>query len=106
MVGLSITYALSLTGVLTWLVRTATNAENSMVSVERVLNLCALDSEAPQEIPENRPPKDWPSKGKIRFENVKMRYRPGLDLVLKGKQCDIFHSNLLTIIHFSCSKFE
>lgn len=44
--------------------------------------------EAPWDIPSNRPPKDWPSTGKVQFKNLKVRYREGLDLALKG--LDIF----------------
>lgn len=35
-------------------------------------------------ITSNRPPKDWPTKGAIDFDQLELRYRPGLDLVLKG----------------------
>jgi ATP-binding cassette subfamily C (CFTR/MRP) protein 1 len=34
------------------------------------------------------PPKDWPTKGEVEFKNLKVRYREGLDLALKG--LDIF----------------
>lgn len=43
-----------------------------------------LDQEAPQEIEATKPPSDWPSRGHISFENIQLRYRPGLPLVLKG----------------------
>lgn len=36
-----------------------------------------------------RPVEDWPQDGRLRFENYKVRYRPGLDLVLHGITCDI-----------------
>lgn len=38
---------------------------------------------------EKRPAEGWPSKGEIRFNNYQVRYRPELDLVLKGITCDI-----------------
>lgn len=28
--------------------------------------------------------KDWPSKGEIIIENLQLRYRPNLELILKG----------------------
>lgn len=38
---------------------------------------------------DKRPPDGWPSKGEIQFSNYQVRYRPELDLVLKGITCDI-----------------
>lgn len=38
---------------------------------------------------DTRPPAGWPSKGEIQFNNYQVRYRPELDLVLKGITCDI-----------------
>jgi ABC-type multidrug transport system fused ATPase/permease subunit len=34
--------------------------------------------------PEREPPERFPCEGKIEFDDVQMRYRPGLPLVLKG----------------------
>jgi len=34
------------------------------------------------------PPKEWPTTGEVQFKNLKVRYREGLDLALKG--LDIF----------------
>ena len=33
--------------------------------------------------------KEWPEKGKVEFDNYKVRYREGLDLVLRGITCEI-----------------
>lgn len=41
--GLSIAYALQLTGTLSWLVRSATEVETQMVSVERVIHYSKLE---------------------------------------------------------------
>jgi len=30
------------------------------------------------------PPNEWPTRGEIQFKNLKVRYREGLDLALKG----------------------
>lgn len=38
---------------------------------------------------DKRPPADWPQRGEIQFINYQVRYRPELDLVLKGINCDI-----------------
>lgn len=43
-----------------------------------------MKQEAPHEIPENKPPADWPQKGAIEFTDLSMKYRPGLPNVLHG----------------------
>ena len=45
-----------MTGILNWLVRMATEAETSMVSVERVLHYTKLQTEAAPIIRDRRPP--------------------------------------------------
>lgn len=40
-------------------------------------------------VTDSRPPEKWPEEGRLKFENYKVRYRPGLDLVLHGITCDI-----------------
>lgn len=40
--------------------------------------------QAPWVIEGKSPPEDWPSKGELEFVNYSVRYRKGLDLVLKG----------------------
>lgn len=54
------------------------------MGVERILEYTDLSTEAEWNIKENKPDKDWPSQGIIEFVNYATRYRPGLDLVLKG----------------------
>jgi ATP-binding cassette subfamily C (CFTR/MRP) protein 1 len=82
--ALSVTYAMNITSSLAWLVRTTTELENSMVSVERVLEYTELAVEAPPIIPDMRPRADWPSAGEIELQDYSLRYREGLDLVLRG----------------------
>ena len=45
--------------------------------------------QAAWEIEEKKPAADWPQEGKMKFENFSVRYREGLDLVLRGISCDI-----------------
>jgi ABC-type multidrug transport system fused ATPase/permease subunit len=40
--------------------------------------------EAPWDIPTNQPPSNWPEKGEVEFKDYQVRYREGLDLVLRG----------------------
>ncbi|KAL9657812.1 hypothetical protein ABK040_013150 [Willaertia magna] len=90
MAGLSLSYALSVTGTMNWTVRAATEAEAIMNSVERVLHYCEeIPTEAAKVIPDNRPPEDWPQEGNIELNDVKLRYREDLDFVLKGLTLEI-----------------
>lgn len=83
--GLSISYALSVTQALNWAVRVGSDFEANMVSVERIKEYCNLESEAPHDTRADKSlDKDWPAHGVIEFRNTKLRYRPGLPLVVKG----------------------
>ncbi|KAH8832602.1 P-loop containing nucleoside triphosphate hydrolase protein [Flagelloscypha sp. PMI_526] len=84
LVGLVLSYAVNTTGALNWFVRSAGDVEQNIISVERILHQTEVVPEAPQEIPENKPSRDWPSEGAIEFKEYSTRYRPELDLVLKG----------------------
>jgi ATP-binding cassette subfamily C (CFTR/MRP) protein 1 len=44
------------------------------------------------------PPKSWPERGEIIFDNVQMRYRPGLKLVLNGLSFHIYPSEKIGIV--------
>jgi ATP-binding cassette subfamily C (CFTR/MRP) protein 1 len=83
--GLSISFALSVTQALNWSVRMGSDVEANMVAVERIEEYCSVPSEAPHHTPaDERIGNDWPAKGEIEFIGSKLRYRPGLPLVLKG----------------------
>ena len=91
-----------LTIVQNWLVRSASEVEQNIVSVERMLQYIELKPEAPYEVPETQPEGGWPSEGRVEFRcafpsrqrnimltasssrDYSLRYRPELDLVLKN----------------------
>ncbi|XP_016840841.1 multidrug resistance-associated protein 1 isoform X10 [Nasonia vitripennis] len=83
-VGLSISYALQITQTLNWLVRMTSDVETNIVAVERIKEYGETPQEAAWDIPENDPDKEWPSRGSVDFNDFKVRYREGLDLVLNG----------------------
>lgn len=87
--GLALSYALSTTQSLNWVVRSSTEVETNIVSVERCEQYTELEPEAPLVVQDNRPPVVWPNKGAVSFEDYSTRYRPGLPLVLKGISVDI-----------------
>lgn len=78
--GLSVTYSLSVTTVLSFLVRTYSDYETNVVSVERLIEY----TRTPVEPDDDEEPIDpsWPARGEITFEDFSARYRPELDLVL------------------------
>ncbi|XP_075417735.1 ATP-binding cassette sub-family C member 3 isoform X1 [Tenrec ecaudatus] len=83
LVGLSVSYALQVTFALNWMVRMMSDLESNIVAVERVKEYTKIETEAPWVVEGRRPPHGWPSQGKVEFQNYSVRYRPGLDLVLK-----------------------
>ncbi|XP_027764504.1 canalicular multispecific organic anion transporter 1 [Empidonax traillii] len=87
-VGLSVSSALNVTQTLNWLVRTSSELETNIVAVERIHEYMKVKNEAPW-VTGKRPPRGWPSKGEIQFNDYKVRYRPELDLVLQGITCNI-----------------
>nr|XP_036222275.1 multidrug resistance-associated protein 1 isoform X5 [Bactrocera oleae] len=84
LVGLSVSYALQVTQTLNWLVRMTSDIETNIVAVERIKEYGETKQEAPWELENSKVPRDWPMEGQVVFENFKVRYREGLDLVLRG----------------------
>lgn len=84
-----LSYALTTTQSLNWIVRSATEVETNIVSVERVQEYIELKPEAALSIPETQPGSDWPQSGSLTFKHVSARYRADLDLVVKDVSFDI-----------------
>lgn len=114
--GLAVSYALSVTQQLNWLVRMASDRETSIVSVERVQDYSGVEPERLEPVlapavtsPEgtvgpvvcwkDRVPDGWPREGVISVKGLCVRYRPDLPLVLKsisfevkaGERCAFLH---------------
>ncbi|XP_070707853.1 ATP-binding cassette sub-family C member 3 isoform X2 [Pempheris klunzingeri] len=83
LVGLSVSYALQVTMSLNWMVRMTSDLENNIVAVERVKEYSETKTEAPWEVEDKKPPPEWPMMGNVEFHDYSVRYREGLDLVLK-----------------------
>ena len=82
--GLSLTYAVTFTENVLWLVRLYAEVQQSMNSVERVKEYLDVDQEAAAVLPDSRPPSRWPEKGAVDFTDYTTRYRPGLEPVLRN----------------------
>ncbi|KAK4886869.1 hypothetical protein RN001_003140 [Aquatica leii] len=83
LVGLAISYALSVTGLLSGVVNAFTETEREMISVERITQYIeGLEPETVSSIID--PPYAWPFQGVVSFNNVILRYREHLAPALKG----------------------
>ncbi|KAH8258986.1 hypothetical protein KR038_000987, partial [Drosophila bunnanda] len=78
-VGLVITQVLGLTGLVQFAIRQSAELENQMTAVERVVEYEDIEPEGQLEAPpDKKPPKSWPEKGKIVFDELSMRYIPNM----------------------------
>ncbi|XP_030376299.1 multidrug resistance-associated protein 4 [Scaptodrosophila lebanonensis] len=84
-VGLAISQAMILTGMVQYGVRQVAESLQQMTSVERVLQYTELEQEP---VVEKEPASNWPTLGQIEFRDMSCRYDPNGSPVLK-------HLNLL-----------
>lgn len=73
LIGLAITYALSVTGLLSGVVNSFTETEREMIAVERVKQY--LDNVPTENTIGTNPPYAWPSQGVVEFKEVVLKYR-------------------------------
>ncbi|KAF9390431.1 Multidrug resistance-associated protein 1 [Podila verticillata] len=84
LVGLALSYILSLTNVAIILVRTTSEVQNLLVSVERIEEYADKPIEAPTDTePQVNLLLGWPRYGRIEFKNYSTRYREGMDYALR-----------------------
>lgn len=70
--GLAVTYGINLNVLQASVIWNICNAENKMISVERILQYTNLASESPLVIENCRPPRNWPETGTISFQNLQV----------------------------------
>lgn len=83
LLGLMLSQVLSTTQTLNWAVRSTSEVEQNIVSVERVLSYSSLPTERAYRRDDTAPPAAWPERGVVEFRDYSTRYRAGLDLVLQ-----------------------
>ncbi|KAI7874015.1 hypothetical protein K492DRAFT_241064 [Lichtheimia hyalospora FSU 10163] len=96
MVGLSVSYALTVTQGLNWLIRTYCDIETNIVALERVKQYIDLPSEKYDS--NTTVDATWPEKGTIEFHGYGTRYRSGLDLVLSDMSMNISPKEKIGIV--------
>jgi ATP-binding cassette subfamily C (CFTR/MRP) protein 1 len=87
--GFSLSYAMAITGLMNWTVRTAAECEAQMNSVERLTHYADTIAAEPFDAPAAgraaaAPPPSWPARGALEFRNYRMSYRAGTPEVLHG----------------------
>lgn len=82
--GISLSYAMSFTDNVLWLVRQYGTNEQNMNSMERIKEYLDVEQEAAPIIEDNRPAETWPEKGSVEFVNYSTRYRADLEPVLRS----------------------
>ncbi|XP_072104805.1 ATP-binding cassette sub-family C member 10 isoform X2 [Mobula birostris] len=83
LVGLALSYALSITNLLSGVISSFTQTEIQMVSVERLDEYITEVPNEPQDY-SVEVSSTWPQHGMILFQDVVLVYRPGLPTVLNG----------------------
>uniref|UniRef100_A0A8C1G228 ATP-binding cassette sub-family C member 5 n=1 Tax=Cyprinus carpio TaxID=7962 RepID=A0A8C1G228_CYPCA len=93
--GLAISYAVQLTGLFQFTVRLLSETEARFTSVERINHYIKV--EAPI-CGSSAPASSWPEEGRITFQNVEMRYRDDLPLVLKNLSFSVLPEETVGIV--------
>ncbi|XP_019860364.1 PREDICTED: multidrug resistance-associated protein 4-like [Amphimedon queenslandica] len=99
LIGLSLTYAVTLMGAFQYCIRQSAEVESLMVSAERVMAYGRLETEPSLETdPSISLSSDWPTKGHIELNNLSYRHSNEGPLVLRGITCNIKPSEKIGIV--------
>uniref|UniRef100_A0A8C6Q4Z2 ATP-binding cassette, sub-family C (CFTR/MRP), member 9 n=1 Tax=Nothobranchius furzeri TaxID=105023 RepID=A0A8C6Q4Z2_NOTFU len=84
LVGLGLTYALTVTNYLNWVVRNLADLEVQMAAVKKVNSFLSTESENYEgSMDSSQVPENWPHDGEIKIHDLCVRYDPMLKPVLK-----------------------
>ncbi|KAJ2762341.1 hypothetical protein H4S06_000713 [Coemansia sp. BCRC 34490] len=80
--GFVLSYALTFSERMLWVIRNYSSNELNMNAVERVTQYLNIEQEAAlHSDPEHRPPSTWPRTGDVRLENLVIEYVPGVPVL-------------------------
>ncbi|RZF41687.1 hypothetical protein LSTR_LSTR011622 [Laodelphax striatellus] len=96
--GLAVAYSSTISGIFQYTIRLLADAETRFISVERIMGYVHSLKKEGGYGAVSKPPNDWPAKGSIRFEDVCLRYRSSLPLVLKNVSFKIRHGEKIGIV--------
>ncbi|KAK4517554.1 uncharacterized protein ATC70_000894 [Mucor velutinosus] len=81
--GLSLSYALTFTHHVLWVVRMYAINEMNMNAIERIHEYLDIEEEPPAHIPATSPRISWPEMGTVQVERLVMKYAPDTPAVLR-----------------------
>ena len=87
--GMSLAFLLESLDEVQYGVRSSSEVENLMTSVERVISYTALEAE-PAYSTENYPPESWPKSGNIVIRDLSLKYIEGGPRVLRNVNVSVF----------------
>ena len=97
--GFLIIWATSMTVTLGFLINAFSEAEAAITSIERMHSLEQIPQENSMVTSENNQVSDsWPQRGHLVFDNVSLRYRPGLPLSLDGLSFTLQHGQRCAVV--------
>ena len=97
--GLLIIWSSSMTVTLGFLMNAFSEVEAAITSIERMHNMELLPQEASMiTSKEHSVDPNWPQKGVLVFDNVHLRYRPGLSLSLEGLSFTLEHGQRCALV--------
>ncbi|KAJ2563324.1 hypothetical protein IW140_006157 [Coemansia sp. RSA 1813] len=98
MAGFILSYAMSFSGSMLWVIRDYSTNEMNMNAVERIMQYLKVEQEAALEsVPENKPPAVWPRKGDVQIDNLVVEYVPSVP-VLHGISLSAKHGEKVGVV--------
>ncbi|PIA14757.1 hypothetical protein COEREDRAFT_93717 [Coemansia reversa NRRL 1564] len=96
--GFVMSYALTFSWRMLWLVRNYSTNELNMNAVERMTQYLGVEQEAPLHVSAAAtPPPSWPATGAVRIENLVIEYSPGVP-VLHELSLEVAHGEKIGVV--------
>ncbi|KAJ2706136.1 hypothetical protein FB645_001893 [Coemansia sp. IMI 203386] len=96
--GFLLSYSLTFSEHMVWVIRNYSSIEFDMNAVERVSQYLAIEQEAPLHAePRDSPPADWPASGNVTVDSLVVEYVPGTR-VLHGVSLSARHGEKIGVV--------
>ena len=97
--ALSISQSFEITKILFFLIKSLSDFEVNMTSVERIKEYCEIEQEPEwSSRKEKKPRNTWPDKGNIKIEKYYLKYRENLDYALNNLNIEINGGDKIGIV--------